>query len=1182
MKCIVLAVLASALLSAQLATGRLVGTVVDPSGAAIPGAGVVVTNQATGTELALETNPAGEFTAASLAPGLYTLRVSADGFRAYHLEHQKVDVARSVSLPPIVMDLGEVTEVVVVEGEVAQVQTTNAEVTSVVTSQQIAELPLIGRDPLTFVQLQAGVVSNKAANTVINGQRTSYSNVTLDGINIQDNFLRGNALDYLASRTRLDQVEEFTVTSQNGSTAVGGGSSQVNFTTRSGGSEFHGNGYWHTRNDKLAAAPWFSNRQGLEKPKLSFNQFGVSLGGPAVKNRVFFYVNYEALRDRQEKLINTTLLTPDAAQGIFSYIDLDGVLRQVNLLRLQGLEPDPEVASRLASIPSPSEINNYDVGDSSSERLLNTAGYRFTTARNGDQDALTTRSDWNVTARDAVTVTYKRTSESNDRPDDDIGVGFSTQPPVRDAIRSQFLSAGWRTSPGPRWTNEVRIGFNLAPGEFTNSAQPEDYFLSGLLFTNPEVNFAPQGRATDTYVYRNNALAILGRHTLQFGFEAQQVRVNSFNEAGVRPYMVLGLGPRSIYQVPGALFPGGVASVDLGTAQRLLATLGGIIDQSRQSFNVRDRTSGFVPGQEHRRRFQYDTLAFYAQDRLKIRPRLTLNFGVRWEYNGRLDERDGLMLQPVPGPGGYIETLLSDALLDFAGSASGRPLWAPDRNNFAPNVGLAWDVFGDGKTAVRVGYSVNYLNDAVIASGDNATSANRGLEGESRMTDLDALLRDGPVEVEVPEYGVPRHVSQNQLLDPGTAVFGIDPKLRAPYLQQWNLGIQRQLGWRTVVEARYVGNKGTKLLRAFDFNQIIIRENGFLEDSIRARDNGLLALEAVGFFDPSYNPMVEGSQPLTVYPRLFGGGYLQFPVVGNLIRQGQIGQLAALYVLNGINEGTDVVFRRNQNAFVSDLVTNYSNSSYHGLQLEVRRRSARGVQFQGNYSFSKVLTDSSGTQVRFDPFLDIEQPHLERARATFDLTHRFTANGVWDLPLGSSNPLLRGWTVSAIALWQSGAPLSVYSRRGTLNRSARSFQNTATTSLTKDQLDDVLRFRMTDDGPFFVAASAINPRDNSGVGIDGEEPFAGQVFFHPGPGEVGTLQRRLFSGPRAFTADFAVNKETRISESQVVRAGVRIENVFNHPTFFAGNQSLDSTQFGRITSTMFGPRRIELFVRYEF
>ena len=195
----------------------------------------------------------------------------------------------------------------------------------------------------------------------------------------------------------------------------------------------------------------------------------------------------------------------------------------------------------------------------------------------------------------------------------------------------------------------------------------------------------------------------------------------------------------------------------------------------------------------------------------------------------------------------------------------------------------------------------------------------------------------------------------------------------------------------------------------------------------------------------------------------------------------------------------------------------------------------------------------------------------------FAADHVFDANFISCLPFQSKDCLGQGWTVGSIIPWQTGAPISILWQCSTLNRRGRSGQNTVNTSLAKPQPDEIVRFRMTDDGPFYVPESAINPRDNSGESIDGLEPFTGQVFFQPGPGESSILQPRIFSGPTALAIDLSVSKSIQITERHALQARARIENILDHPTFFAGSRAISSTQFGRITSTLTGPRRIELF-----
>ncbi|HXP84546.1 MAG TPA: TonB-dependent receptor [Bryobacteraceae bacterium] len=1187
----ILSIISCAAASGQV-TGSITGSVTDPSGAAVPKAKVSLMLAGGARVVAeTETTAQGLFSIETIRPELYDLKIEAAGFVAYTLRNMKVDPSRATDLPPVRLEVAANRTSVDVTAGLETVQVGGPEISTTVTVDQIKNLPVADRGPLAFIQTQAGVGATQY-ETDIDGQRSSFSTVTLDGINIQDNYIRTGGLDYVPNKLFLDQVKEFTVNTSNMS-SVESGASQVNFSTPSGTNQFHGDVLWQNRNNSTAANDFFDNSDGVHLPRLNLNQGGGSVGGPIKHDRLFFYTNYEFYRLSSQTAVDQTILTATARQGIFKYVTAAGQVQQLNLLNYVGLQPDPAMAANLAQVPGPDKINNFRVGDSQPGQLLNTGGYSFLVRDNVDEDNVTGRLDYYVAAKHSIQASYAWNREFVDRPD--AGVGYGTIPPVSNDNARNFLSLAWRYSPSGSLTNEVRAGFNLAPATFSNSEKLPPYLIGGTIWSSPVATASangllPQGRNTRTYALQDNANWVHGRHTVSFGFQTQLVYVRTYDYSGTVPQYNVGI--TSSQQQNNLLFstdlPGLNSSNDLNTANLLLASLAGLLDNAGVTYNVNSRTSGYVPGAPYLRHWNFNNYAFYGMDQWKLPKRVTLTAGVRWDYYAPPNERDSLELQPVLLNGDARTTLLNpNGTLNFVGNSVGRPYYNKDLTNFAPNVGLAWDVFGNGKSSMRAGYGIHYVNDENLTVAEAYTFTNPGLQGFNDQFDLSGFISKPPA-LPAPPYQVPLTFFQGYQQNPEVYYGMIDPGLRTPYVQEWNFSLQQEIKGN-IIDARYVGNHATKLLRGFDYNQEDIVTNGFLADFLKAQSNGNLALAAGDGFSPAYNAKIPGSQPLPVFAKLFKGGLLTDPTYKTLIQQGQAGELGFQYQLAGENGSLN--FFPNPNAFASTFVTNFSNSTYDALQLETRRRLKNGLSYQVNYTFSKWLSDAAGVdQVRYEPFLDINNPKIEKARTPTDLTHQFKANYIYELPMGPGHRFtkkgwdraLSGWKTSSNLFWISGNPFSMYSGYGTTLSQLDSGTNEAVTSLSKGQLDTLLQFRMTGGGPYMVAASAIGPDGRGAVANQGQAPFTGEAFFNPGAGQVGTLQKRMFTGPSVFNWDAAVIKETPLREHVALELRVEALNVFNHPTFAMFSQSIDQLQFGKVTNEATAPRRLQFGAKLRF
>ncbi|MEO8592095.1 MAG: TonB-dependent receptor [Candidatus Solibacter sp.] len=1187
------AVYAVSTLNAQVA-GRLSGSVVDPSGASVPGAKVSVFLQG-GKEPVLTgtTNADGLFSFTAVRPDTYDVAVEQKGFNKAVVRQVKVAPQQEAALAQVKLEVMSATVSVEVTADVQAVQLSNAEVTSTITSTQVHNLPALGRQVSVLLQTQAGVALG-SNTTSVNGLRSSFSNLTLDGINIQDNFIRTNGLDYAPMRTTIDQIEEITVSTSNADAAIGGGASQMVLSTKSGSNTYHGAAYWYNRNNALQANDWFNNQSGIASPKLNLNQVGASVSGYAVKDKLFFYVNPEVYRNKQESSRLRTVLTENARNGILTYRDAAGSVFTKPISSLRTFTADPTVKAMIAALPLPTP-GATGAGDG-----LNNAAYRFNARSNEFRDQFVTKINYYMTPKNSFTGTYNYIKNPTDRPDQ--GAFYGVVPPVSNTIQDNMLSLAWRWTASPTLTNEVRGGFMRADTSFLDSNEYPKVLLSAtnLLFSNPVNTFLEQGRKVNTYSVQDNANWMKGKHEISFGFQAQLLHVSPYNDAGIVPTYTLGISAANTTGIQAAELPG-IRSTDLVTANNLYANLAGIVSVAAQTFNVTSTTSGFVPGATNLRELTHSTWAGYVQDKWKVRSNFTLTLGLRYEYWTPLDEKNSLFLAPrLQNNDARASVMDPNAVLDFIGKSSGRPFYNADKNNFAPNIGFAWDPFKGGKTSIRGGYMIAYVNDNVVATVRNSVTTSSGLSFGNTQSNLVGLLTNPPT-VAAPAYKVPRTLQDNYAISTTSATGMPDPGLGTPFVQQWNFGIQREVKG-AIVAVRYIGNKGSDLLRAIDYNQVLYNANGFVADFKRAQSNAGLAERAGLGYNGTYNASVPGSVPLTVFP-LLGNAGLTSSTNQTYLRQGQVGELANQYMVNR-NNGS-VNFYTNPYVQGANVVTNGGESDYHAVQFELTKRTRSGFQGQFSYTFGKSLSNTAGdSNAGLEPLLDNANPQLEWARSPYDLRHVFKANYYYELPYGKGkrwsgnallNTVLGNWAVSGIWSYQSGSPYSVISGYGTLNRSARSTStNTASVNgTTLGQLAPLMEgLFMTGTGPYFISPTVIGS-DGRGASQAGTTPFAGQLFFNPDPGTLGNLQRRLFTGPWQWSWDMAVKKSFRIKERHSVDLGLDLINWMNHPTFYVPpatggdygsvtNANINNATFGQISSMNYNPRVLQLSLYYRF
>ena len=1267
---------------AQSTSGRLIGSVLDASGAAVSGATVVVTDNQTGKERTITTGSDGNYQVSQLEFGTYTVKITASGFKTFTANELKIDAGREYSLNAA-LEIGAVTEEITVTAGSETLNSTNAELSTSISPQQIKELPLNGRNPLSLLNLQAGV---NATSGSINGQRTSSVNYTRDGLNVQDNFIRNG---FVSDQPTVDDTGEFTVVTQNAGADQGqGGSTQVQLVTPRGGKEFHGALYAFNRNSKFAANSFLNNAGNTPKPFLNRNQFGGSISGPIpfphfgeggpyfVKNKTFFFFNYEGFRLANQVTITglTTLLAP-ARNGTFTYTGTDNVVRTVNVLTGNGfnlttpanqtvftnaggsLNVDPIIQSRILDrLPTTGNTTTF-----TGTNLLQ--GYTINRANPEERNAYTTRFDAEPNSTNSFNFVYKRNNIRDARTD--VAAGFLPTTVVDQGGPTNLFSGAYRVAVGSSFSNEVRGGFQYSEPFFTNNGIASNYLLTIPLASQPENTFQNQGRETLYKNIQDNAVYSIGDHSLKFGVGLDTYRIRAVNFAGVTPTFTIATTANPNTPALTAALLTGISTTDLARANSLRYLLGGVIGAGQVTSNLQNTTSGYQIGSPAVRLLNFKIYSGYVADQWRVRPNLTFNIGLRYDLYTPLNDPRGLYYEPViTNFDNPLQDLLNpNGVYNYVGTNSGKrgDFFKADKNNFGPNVGLAWSPgFENGflsrilpkSTVIRGGFRIGYVNDEYVRSSDNALLNNAGLgsfttvalngASSNLRSTLSPVVGFNPLPTfTTPTFTPPpRNYSANNTAFNNGTVSILDPNLQNQKIYEYNVGIQREIGGKTVFELRYVGNFSNQLVRSIDYNQVRVKDSGLLTDFINAQNNCRLEAAAnnrtpVGgnplfsCASAAYNPAIAGSVALPFFNQLGALGTSANGGIGTTaassattllyLRNDIVGDFAAsILIPNNVANARNLLLA-NPNTFVANFTTNGGKLRYNAVQAEIRRRFSDGVSFQANYTFQKILTDiptAESDQTRVSAYLDNNNRGLDYSRPQYDRTHTFNFNAVYELPFGkgkkflntggAANLLVGGWQLSSIVTLSSGIPVSIIDNSGTLNRGARSTYQSATSSLSANEIKKITGIYKTPNGIFFIDPKVLFATGSNGQRIDLTQPlpsgvtitgirgtntndvapFSGQIFSYNKAGSNGNLPRNFINGPVYINWDAGLSKNIRFSERNRLQLRMEAFNVLNNANFFPSDITQlfnlnNTTNFGRLT-TGYAPRVIQFGIRYDF
>ena len=1129
------------------ARSAISGSVLDSGGGVLPGATVTVTNIATSVETVAVTNTAGSFDVPALDAGKYNITVALSGFRTSVVTDVELLAATTRSVK-VTLDVGAVAEVVEVRGGAQLVQTQSTAISSTIRTDQMATLPLVSRNALNFVVFMPGVdtsASNHSQrSSTIMGLPQSALSVTVDGASVQDKYTRSGDGFFANLQPRLDMVEEVTVSSATaGAESSGQGAVQIKFVTRSGTNRFVGSAYEYTRHPNLNTNNYFNERAGLPKNNIILNQYGVREGGPMVipglydgRSKAFFFVNMEQLRYPLSNTRTRIILTPDAQQGIFRY-GASGALREVNLFDLaarngQTTTMDPTIGALLAKIRTSTTTTGVIVPRTDP----NTLDFQWQPDSLRIDNVPTVRLDFNIGSAHRLSTSYsyqgQRLTPNLFGGDDPNFPGSLNSAELYSAVSRS--STTFRSTFGKNIVNELRLGISYAPVYFADSVVAEQFAdQAGFDLNFPNVgsqlasvttNRTHSSRNGKSWNLDNTVNWLRGKHTLQFG-ESFTRTSGWMRTKNIVPQVTLGVDANN--DPANAMFSTTnfptAANADLTNARNLYALLTGRVASVVSEVRLNGSTGqydymGLGQTNEHQ-----DELGVFVQDAWRLRPTLTINAGLRWQiafpfqadasvYSKNSVEDLCGVSGTGNGPGGRLCNLFTPGVAaggrvpTYEQYGAGTPGYETDDNNFAPNVGVAWQpnvqsgwlrsLLGDPDLAtIRASFGIAYNSDGLgfyqgifnanpgssVSTTRNATSTQFPLVPAGQTWPV--LFRDSARLGASPN--IPTSPVYPMAINFTNGVNLFDPSYHTPWAKSYSVGLQRALTPLMVVEVRYVGTRLVDGSTTENWNCANgatagcyrnFTSNGFLDEFRLAQRNLVANLAAAAAGDTrransfAYFGPGTGTSPLPIYLANFNGlaasqaGNAALYTGANWTSAARLEELAQYKPDPGAAVNAlyaNATFRTNleaaglpRNFFVlnpdvnnASITNNGGFTKYDALQISVRRLLSQGLVVDANYTYATRWV-SRLNDLRYD---------RELVRSTDAVPHALKVTANYELPFGRGRRFASGaggWLNGAIGDWSLNLTGRVQSG------SILNFGNVRVVGMSVDELQDAYKIRV--------------------------------------------------------------------------------------------------------------------------